>query len=106
LGEFPYEDWLWQKRDYLRRIFFRGTIKYATLELDSGNPYEARRVLEEALFKDLSHSDCMTLLIQVLTKMKLYHEIKEWSKRYMKYMKEILDLEPTREVVDILRYVK
>ena len=54
LEEYPYEDWLRPKRDYLRELYFRSVQRYAKLEQDSGNPLEARRVLEGALFKDLS----------------------------------------------------
>ena len=106
LEEFPYEDFLRPKRDYLRELYFRGALRYATLEKDSGNLPEARRVLEEALFKDLSRSDCMTLLVQTLTRMKLTQQAREWGQRHIKYMKEELKEKPAPEVVEALKRLK
>ncbi len=102
LEEFPYEDWLRPKRDYLRELYFRGAMRYAALERDSGNPHEARRILEEALFKDLSRSDCITLLIQVLSQMKLTQQAKDWGDRHVKYLRKELREKPAPEVVEAL----
>ena len=102
LEEFPYEDWLNQKRDYLRELYFRGVMRYATLERDSGNLPEARRVLEEALFKDLSRCDCITLLIQTLAQMKLTQQARDWGQRHIQYMKKELKEKPAPEVVEAL----
>jgi tetratricopeptide (TPR) repeat protein len=106
LEEFPYEDWLRPKRDNLRELYFRGVMRYAALERDSGNLHEARRVLEEALFKDLSRSGCAALLMQVLVQMKLSQEAKEWGQRHIKYMKEELKEKPAPEVVEALGRLK
>lgn len=106
LEEFPYEDWLNPKRDHLRELYFRGVMRYATLERDSGNLAEARRVLEEALFKDLSRSGCAALLIQILIQMKLTHEAKEWGQRHITYMKKELKEKPAPEVVEALNRLK
>jgi DNA-binding SARP family transcriptional activator len=106
LEEFPYEDWLNQRRDYLREVYFRSALRYAQLERDSGNLPEARRVLEEALFKDLSRSGCAALLIQILTQMKLTHEAKEWGQRHINYMKKELKEKPAPEVVEALKQLK
>lgn len=103
LEEFPYEDWLNPKRDSLRELYFRGVLRYATLEKDSGNLPEARRVLEEALFKDLSRSGCAALLIQVLTQMSFIQEGKEWGQRHVRYMKEELKERPAPEVLEALK---
>jgi len=102
LEEFPYEDWLNPKRDYLREAYFRATRTYAILEQDSGNLPEARRVLEEALFKDLSRSECVLPLIQVLSMMKLTPLARDWGQRHLKYMKEELDEDPAPEVMEAL----
>ncbi len=106
LEEFPYEDWLRPKRDYLRELYFRGVLRYATLEKDSGNLPEARRVLEEALFKDLSRCDCITLLIQTLALMKLTQQAKEWGQRHITYIKKELKEKPAPEVVEALKKLK
>jgi tetratricopeptide (TPR) repeat protein len=106
LEEFPYEDWLNPKRDHLRELYFRGVMRYATLERDSGNLPEARRVLEEALFKDLSRSGCVVLLIQILSEMKLTQEAREWGQRHLKYLKEELKEKPAPEVVEVLNRIK
>jgi len=102
LEEYPYEDWLRPKRDYLRELYFRGVMRYAALERDSGNLPEARRVLEEALFKDLSRSGCAALLMQVLTQMKLTQQARDWGQRHIKYMKKELKEKPAPEVVEAL----
>jgi len=102
LEEFPYEDFLRPKRDYLRELYFRGVLRYATLERESGNLPEARRVLEEALFKDLSRCDCITLLIQTLAQMKLTQQAKDWGQRHIIYMKKELKEKPAPEVVEAL----
>jgi len=102
LEEFPYEDWLRPKRDNLRELYFRGVMRYAALERDSGNLPEARRVLEEALFKDLSRSGCAALLIQILIQMKLTHEAKDWGQRHIQYMKKELKEKPAPEVLEAL----
>jgi tetratricopeptide (TPR) repeat protein len=102
LEEFPYEDWLRQKRDYLREQYFRGVLGYVNLEKDSGNLPETRRVLEEALFKDLSRSGCAALLIRTLVQMKLTHEAKEWGQRHISYLKKKLKEKPAPEVVEAL----
>ena len=100
LEEFPYEDWLRPKRDYLREVYFRSVLRYATLERESGNPHEARRVLEEALFRDLSRSECATLQMQVLAQMKLSQQAREWGQRHLKYVTEELKSEPAPEVLE------
>jgi tetratricopeptide (TPR) repeat protein len=105
LEEFPYEDWLRPKCDYLRELYFRGVMRYATLERDSGNLPEARRVLEEALFKDLSRCDCITLLIQTLAQMKFTQQAKDWGQRHIKYMKKELKEKPASEVVEALKHL-
>jgi tetratricopeptide (TPR) repeat protein len=102
LEEFPYEDWLRPKRDYLRELYFRGVLRYASLEKESGNLPEARRVLEEALFKDLSRCDCITLLIQTLAQMKLTQQAKDWGQRHIQYMKKELKEKPAPEVMEAL----
>jgi tetratricopeptide (TPR) repeat protein len=102
LEEFPYEDWLNSRRDYLRELYFRSVLRYAKLEQDSGNLPEARRVLEEALFKDLSRCDCITLLIQVLSRMKLTQQARDWGDRHLKYIMKELREKPTPEVVEAL----
>lgn len=102
LEEFPYEDWLVPKRDYLRELYFRGVMRYATLERDSGNLSEARRVLEDALFKDLSRSGCAAFLIQVLVQMKLIQEAREWGQRHITYLKKELKEKPAPEVMEEL----
>jgi len=106
LEEFPYEDWLRPKRDYLRELYFRGVMRYATLERDSGNLSEARRVLEEALFKDISRCECMALLIQVLGQMKLSQRAKDWGDRHLKYLRKELREKPAPEVVEALGRLK
>jgi tetratricopeptide (TPR) repeat protein len=106
LEEFPYEDFLRPKRDYLRELYFRGVMRYAALERESGNLPEARRVLEEALFKDLSRCDCITLLIQTLAQMKLTQQAKEWGERHVKYIKKELREKPAPEVVEALARLK
>ena len=100
MEEFPYEDWLNPKRDHLRELYFRGVMRYAALERDSGNLHEARRGLEEALFKDLSRSGCAVLLMQVLVQMKLSQEAREWGQRHLKYVTEELKSEPAPEVLE------
>jgi tetratricopeptide (TPR) repeat protein len=102
LEEFPYEDWLRPKRDYLRELYFRGVMRYAALERDSGNLPEARRVLEEALFKDLSRCDCITLLIQTLAQMKLTQQAKDWGQKHIQYLKKELREKPAPEVKEAL----
>jgi len=102
LEEFPYEDWLNPRRDHLREAYFRATLKYATLERDSGNLPEARRVLEEALFKDLSRAECVTPLIQVLSRMKLPQLARDWGQRHLRYMKEELDEAPASKILEAL----
>ena len=106
LKEFPYEDWLNQKRDYLREVYFRSVLRYAALERESGNLSETRRVLEDALFKDPSRSGCAALLIQVLIQMKLSHEAKEWGQRHIAFMKKELKEKPAPEVVEALSKLK
>lgn len=106
LEELPYEDWLNQRRDYLREVYFRLALRYAQLERDSGNLPEARRALEEALFKDLSRSGCTALLIQILTQMKLTHEAKEWGQRHITYLKKELKEKPSPDVVEVLDKLK
>lgn len=106
LEEFPYEDWLFQKRRYLCELYFRAVMNYASLECDLGNTSEARRVLEDALFKDLSRTDCMILLIQILARMKLTHEAKEWGDRYRQHMKKELNEEPAPEVMALLNQLR
>ena len=102
LEEFPYEDWLNPRRDYLREAYFRASRTYAILERDSGNLPEARRVLEEALFKDLSRSECVLPLIQVLSRMKLNPLARDWGQRHLRHMKEDLDSDPAPEIVGAL----
>jgi tetratricopeptide (TPR) repeat protein len=102
LKEYPYEDWLNQSRDYLREVYFRSVLRYATLERESGNLSESRRVLEDALFKDPSRSGCAALLIHVLVQMELSHEAKEWGQRHVAYMKKALKEKPAPEVVEAL----
>jgi tetratricopeptide (TPR) repeat protein len=102
LEESPYEDWLRPKRDYLRELYFRGVLRYATLERESGNLPEARRVLEEALFKDLSRCECMALLIQVLAQMKLSQRARDWGDRHVKYLRKELREKPAPEVLEAL----
>jgi tetratricopeptide (TPR) repeat protein len=106
LEEFPYEDWLNPKRDYLRELYFRGVMRYATIERDSGNLPEARRVLEEALFRDMSRSGCAALLMQVLVQMKLSQEAREWGQRHITYMKKELKEKPAPEVMEALAGLK
>jgi len=103
LEEFPYEDWLRPKRDYLREVYFRSVLRYATLERESGNPHEARRILEEALFRDLSRSECAALQMQILSQMKLSQQAKEWGERHLKYVTEELKAEPAPEVLEVFR---
>lgn len=103
LEEFPYEDWLRSKRDYLREVYFRSVLRYATLERESGNPHEARRVLEEALFRDLSRSECATLQMQILSQMKLFQQAKEWGERHLTYVTRELKSEPAPEVLEVFR---
>jgi tetratricopeptide (TPR) repeat protein len=102
LKEYPYEDWLNQSRDYLKEVYFRSVLRYATLERESGNLSESRRVLEDALFKDPSRSGCAALLIHVLVQMKLSQEAKDWGKRHVAYMKKELKEKPAPEVVEAL----
>jgi DNA-binding SARP family transcriptional activator len=106
LEEFPYEDFLDQKRFYLRELYFRGTMRYAELELTLGNLSEASRVLEDALFKDISRTDCMVLLIQILSRMKYNHEAKEWGEKYIQYMKKKFKEPPSAEVKEVLDQLK
>lgn len=103
LQESPYEDWLNPQRDQLREKYFRSIIKYAILEQDSGNLAEARRVLEEALYKDPSRSECATMLIQVLTKMQLHQEAWHWGQRHLNYLKRELRIKPTPSVVEAIK---
>jgi two-component SAPR family response regulator len=106
LEEFPYDEWIFQKRDYLRELYFRTIMNYSTLECDSGNPNEARRVLEEALFKDPARTDCIVFLIQVLHKMKLSHEALMWGEKYVQFMKKKLKEKPAPEVIEVLNQLK
>lgn len=101
LKEFPYEDWLNQNRDYLTEVYFRSVLRYATLERESGNLSESRRVLEDALFKDPSRSGCAALLIQILIQMKLSQEAKEWGQRHISFLKKLKE-KPAPEVVEAL----
>jgi len=101
LEEFPYEDWLEPRREYLRKTYFRAVLRYAQVERDSGNLSEARRVLEEALYRDLSQSGCLALLAEVLSRMKLAQEARDWGQRYLKHMKEMKE-KPSPEVVEVL----
>jgi DNA-binding SARP family transcriptional activator len=102
LEEFPYEDWLSQKRAYLRDLYFRSAARYAALERDSGNPGEARRVLEEALFRDIGNTECLHLLLEVLQKMKLRTEAREWALRHADFMKKELQADVDPEVSAII----
>ncbi len=106
LEEFPYEDGLNPRRDSLREAYFRGVLRYAGLEKDSGNLPEARRVLEDALFRDLSRSGCAALLIRVLALMKLTREAREWGQRHIQYLREELKEKPAPEVVDAMKQLK
>jgi len=101
LEEFPYEDWLRGKRDYLREVYFRSVQRYASLERESGNLHEARRVLEEALFRDPSRSECAVLEMQVLSQMKLSQQAREWGQRHLKYVAEELKSQPAPEVLEV-----
>jgi len=103
LEEFPYEDWLRGKRDYLREVYFRSVQRYASLERESGNLHEARRVLEEALFRDPSRSECAVLEMQVLSQMKLSQQAREWGQRHLKYVTEELKSEPSPEVLEVFQ---
>jgi len=106
LEEYPYEDWLRPKRDYLRELYFRSVQRYAKLEQDSGNPLEARRVLEEALFKDLSRTGLVVPLIEVLSRMGLREEAKAWGERHAGYLKKELKEKPAPEVTAALARLK
>jgi DNA-binding SARP family transcriptional activator len=106
LEEFPYEDFIRPKRDYLRELYFRSALRYATLERDSGNLPEARRVLEEALFKDISRCECTALLIKILDQMKLSQRAKDWGDRHLKYIRKELREKPSLEVVEALKQIK
>lgn len=101
LEEYPYEDWLEPRREYLRETYFRGVQRYATLERDSGNLPEARRVLEEALFRDLSQGRCLALLFEMFSRMKLVQEARDWGQRYRKHMKGRRE-KPPPEVLEAL----
>lgn len=105
LEEFPYEDCLSPRRDYLKELYFRSVLRYAALERDSGNLPEARRVLEEALFRDLSQSGCLALLVEVLARMKLVQEARDWGQRYLKTMKGLKE-NPPPEVLETLGRIK
>jgi LuxR family maltose regulon positive regulatory protein len=85
LEEQPYDDWVSGRRGQLTNAYFRAVLSYARLERDSGNPAEARRALEEALFKDPSRSECMALLQELLLAMGLSKEAREWAARHRKY---------------------
>lgn len=100
LEEYPYEDWLVQKRESLKEIYLRSTIRYAVLEKEGGNLAEARRVLEEALFRDISCGECLKLLLEVLAKAGLISQAKDWAWRHVEYLKKELGCPPDPEVAE------
>jgi tetratricopeptide (TPR) repeat protein len=94
LTEFPYEDWLQQRRTFLQELYFRSLFRYATMERDTGNLPEARIVLEQGLFRDLSRSDCVILLMEILVSMNHTQQAREWGERHAQYLKKELKIKP------------
>lgn len=100
LEEYPYEDWLVQKRESLKETYLRSTIRYAVLEKEGGNLAEARRVLEEALYRDISCGECLKILLDVLAKAGLVSQAKDWAWRHVDYLKKELGCPPDPEVAE------
>jgi len=98
LEEHPYEEWLAPRRAELRNLYFRATVRYAALELDSGNPAESRRALEEALYRDLGCGECLRLLLEVLRRLKLPTLAREWGARHADYLRREIGTEPDPEI--------
>lgn len=98
LEEFPYEDWLAPKRTALSGLYFRSTARYAALERDSGNPSEARRVLEEALYRDLGCGECARLLVDVLLRLGLRTQARDWVARHAEHVRRTVGTGPDPEI--------
>jgi len=91
-----------QKRSHLHDLYFRSAARYAAMERKSGNPGEARRVLEDALFRDPGNTEYLRLMLAVLQQMKLRTEAREWTVRHAEFMKKELPADVDPEVSAII----
>jgi DNA-binding SARP family transcriptional activator/Flp pilus assembly protein TadD len=98
LEEFPYEDWLAPRRAALGALYYRSAARYAALERDSGNPAEARRVLEEALYRDLGCGECARLLVDVLLRLGLRTQARDWAARHAEHVRQTVGTGPDPEI--------